>query len=803
MIYPFTHRRVLGRASSYRALGLALAGYGALSATVPAQAQSVTPQSAPTVGTTTTTSDNGFTPPTNLDLGAVLSAGTGDAAALATTPGTAPYNAPSLTPLNSVQPTSVVSKNTIAKQMTSMQSFGDVARLTPSVNVIDPNGPGLNETKGPTIRGFTNGQYNVTYDGIPISDTNSFTQHSTSFFTNDEIGQLIVDRGPGTAETIGNATFGGTISIRTIDPAPTTTLTPYGSYGSYDTGVEGLRVDTGAIQAANGTQAVFNAEHMGSNGALTNTTQERSNFFGKVVVPVGNSTTVTFLADYDRVYQNPAWGATLAQMASLGRDYDYSNDPTSQNYWRYNNDHITTDMEYVDVASHLAGGWEYDGKIYTYAYYHHDLNGDGVNGQGLPGQYTNAQLIKLKGVPNQVELSPGGPIIAGVPGQTFMMSYRSVGTIQRLQKDFAWGDIKVGSWFDHQVNTRFLSEADLSDGNAPDYAPTDSNGGYTSKLAAPNNGYGVLDHLQHDQLYTFQPYLQIDYEPIQNLTLTAGAKYAFFRRQLNAQSQQGTEQAIGYSHDWGKYLPSFEAKYNFSPNLSSYAQVAEGLLAPNLSTFYVTNPDKSAYSPEQTWNYQTGFAYQSQHLALGGDLYLVHFTNFIASSGTGANQIYYNAGGAVYKGIEGEATYTFDNGISFFANGGLNKANMTGTNKYIIQAPQFTSNFGMIYAKNGIYASIMDQVTGGEYGNVPTTSTNKRVPGEWYDPYNIVNLSGGYTFNYLKMHLRQATVKLNLDNVTDQKQIIFDNGTNALKQGLYYTLPGVSAFVSVSMPISF
>ena len=81
MIYPFTHRRVLGRASSYRALGLALAGYGALSATVPAQAQSVTPQSAPTVGTTTTTSDNGFTPPTNLDLGAVLSTGTGDAAA--------------------------------------------------------------------------------------------------------------------------------------------------------------------------------------------------------------------------------------------------------------------------------------------------------------------------------------------------------------------------------------------------------------------------------------------------------------------------------------------------------------------------------------------------------------------------------------------------------------------------------------------------------------------------------------------------------------------------------------------------
>jgi iron complex outermembrane receptor protein len=730
------------------------------------------------------------------------------------TPGAAPYEAPSVAPLNSIQPTSLVNRNTIQNQLTSAESYADVARLTPSVNNIDPNGPGLMESNGPTIRGFQDGQYNVTFDGIPIGDSNDFTHHTTSFFTNDEIGQVIIDRGPGTAETVGDATFGGTISIRTIDPAAQTTLTPYGSYGSYNTGVEGIRVDSGAIQAANGSSAVFNYEHIGSDGALSYATQERSNFFGKIVVPVSDNTTVTFLADYNRLYQNPSIGATTQEMDYYGYNFAYTDDPTQQNYYRYNNDHITTDMEYVDVRSHLNGGWEYDGKLYTYAYYHEDLNGDDVNDQGLPGEYNSAQLIAAGAVPNQVELTPGGPITSGVPGQVFKNTYRSVGTIQRVQKDFDWGDVKLGVWFDHQVNTRFVQNVDLSDGNAINYDTDDSNGGKgttdggAAQAAGYDNGYGSIERLQHNQLYTFQPYAQIDYVPIQNLTLTGGVKYAFFRRALNAQVQQKTGLPTGYSHDWGKFLPSFEAKYNFTPNLSSYAQFAQGFLAPNLNTFYSTHINTNADAPEETNNYQTGLDYQDQHVALGADVYLIHFINYIASKPDpaepgSANDIFYNAGGAIYKGIEGEASYTFDSGFTFFANGGFNKANYTATNDYVDEAPQYTGNAGIIYDKNGVYFSAVDQLTGGEYGNAPALGTNPREPGQWYNPYNIVNLAIGYTFNAMNPHVKQMSIKLNVDNLTDQQQIFFDNGTNAMGQALYYTLTGTAAFVTFSVPLTF
>ncbi len=775
-----TIRRVLAHACSPLALALSLAA-------TPALAQSANA-------------------PVNLDLGAVLSTGTGNAASLVNTPGTAPYEAPSLTPLNASQPTSVVNKNTIQNQFIPTQSYVDVATLTPSVSAISPNGPGLQEANGPVIRGFQDGQFNVTYDGIPLGDSNDFTHHSTSFFTSNEIGQVIVDRGPGTAETVGDATFGGTVSIRTINPAGTRTLTPYATYGSYDTSDVGARVDTGAIQSANGTTAVFNAEHQQTNGALQNATQERSNFFGKVVIPVNSGTTVTLLSDYNRLYQNPAIGATLSQMTDFGSNFAYSSDPNQQNYFRYNNDHITTDMEYIDIQSNFGDGWLYDGKIYTYAYYHGDLNGDDVNdtlGNGITQNSGVTPATYGPGVPNLVQYTPNGPEVPGVPGQLFTNSYRSVGTIQRLEKDFSFGDIKAGVWLDHQVNTRAVAEVILNSGNANNYAASDSNGG------------NLVDRLQHNQLYTFQPYGQFDWKPIDGLTVTAGLKYAFFKRALNAQYNQGTGVAQGYEHNYTKLLPSFEVKYSINPNLSVYGQAAEGFLAPNLNTYYTKALGTYALKPQSTLNFQGGAAYQDEHLALGGDLYYIHFQNFINSykDKTTGNKVFYNAGGVIYRGVEGEATYTFDSGFSLFANAGYNQAYQTSTNIRITNTPQFTTNAGIIYDKDGIYASAIDQWTGGEYsGNTGVNVVNGaaegsgasgKSPGGWYDPYNVVNLAAGYTFNHLNPNLTQVKLKLNLDNITNQKQIIFDNGTNSGGDLLYWVLPGTSAFVTLSVPVNF
>ena len=748
--------------------------------------------------------------PINLDLGSVLAAGTNNPSNLINTPGTAPYQSPSKAPLHSTQPTSVVDKHTVDNLLTGTASYADIARLTPSVSNIDPNGPGLSETSGTHIRGFQDGQYNVTFDGIPFGDSNDFTHHSTSFFANSMLGQTIVDRGPGGADTVGDATFGGTISLRTINPSPQRKLTINSSYGSYDTTDNSIRVDTGAIPSLNGASGVFMAEHMQSNGALTHATQQRTNFFGKVVIPLSSRTTLTLMSDYNQLYQNQPIGATLSEMSALGWNYAYSSDPNSQAYWRYNNDHITTDMEYADVQSALGDGFLYDGKIYTYGYYHHGMNGDDPNDTTANGV---TQAVASGAIPNEVVLTPGGAPVAGIPGQTMMMDYRSVGTIQRLQKDFAWGDIKTGFWFDHQINTRQQAEVALSNGNVPNYDPNDANGG---QITSTNN-YGAIDRLQNNQLYTFQPYGATDWRVTNKLTLTGGLKWAYFRRAINAPVNQKTEVQTGYTKNYQKLLPSFEARYEINPNLTTYFQAAEGFLAPNLNTFFTTALNSESVQPESTINFQTGFAYQDNHWAVGGDIYNIHFQNYIDNAKVKINNstqtIYYNAGGVIYRGIEGELAYTFNNGVTLFGNAGYNQAFKTSTNLKITNAPQGTANLGVIYDHNGIYAAVLDQWTGGEYsGNTGVNIANGQAegspasgtsPGGWYNPYNVVNLTLAYTFNHDNPHKDPIKVKLNLNNITNQKQIIFDNGTNGAGDLLYYRLTGFAAFASVSVPIGY
>ncbi len=775
-------RRALGLSCSVRMLGL-LAG--------------LTPGVvAPALAQTAPASNAAADAPVNLDLGSVLATGNAGGAApdYQDTPGAAPYEAPSVTPLNSTQPTSLVNQHTIQENFSGTQSYADYARLTPSVNVINPNGPGLAEAVGPSIRGLQDGQYNVTFDGIPIGDSNDFTHHTTSFFADNDIGQTIIDRGPGTAETVGDATFGGTISIRSKDPLPEMTLTPYGGYGSYNTSQEGLEFDTGSVDKLNGATAFFDGEHLQSDGALTYSHQERTNFMSKAIAPLSANTTLTLLADYEKLYQNPPLGATIPQMQAFGSsNYGYNDDPNSQGYYKYTNDHITTDMEYADLTSNLGNGLLYDGKLYTYGYYHRDLNTiDPFD--TLPGGQSSS------GTADQVQLTVNGTPINGVPGETFSNSYRSFGTIQRLEKDFGFGDIKIGAWFDRQSNTRFVTEVSLTNNNAPNYDTSTSGVG----AVTPDNSNGLISRLQHNQLYTFQPYAQFDYKPVANLTLTAGVKYAFFRRQLDAIVNQKTGLSQGYEHNYDRLLPSLEAKYAISPYLSVYAQAAEGFLAPNLNVYYTNNLTSQSVKPQSTLNFQAGTAYQDQHLALGADAYDIHFQNFIQSVGKSPNSFFENLGGVFYRGIEGEATYSLDSGLSLFGNGGYNQAYQTAGHVYVQEAPQFTTNAGLIYDHQGVYGSLIDEWTGGEYsGNTSVSPAAGKSPGGWYNPYNVVNVSAGYTFDHALPHLSQLSLKLNVDNITNQKQFIFDLGSDANGNPLYVKLTGVSAFFTASVPLTF
>jgi iron complex outermembrane receptor protein len=665
----------------------------------------------------------------------------------------APYQAPSKTPLEATQPTSVVSQHYIQNNIPLSSNYDDVIKNTPSVWSVSPNGPGLMENQGLYIRGFQDGEYNVTFDGIPWGDSNDFTHHSTSYFMANDLGQASVDRGPGSAATIGDATFGGTVALKSKDPLNTLTLDPYGSYGSYNTSLAGGEVDSGVVSKTGGTKLFLDAEHLNSDGALSDTGLRRTNLFMKAQQPIGQNTLLTVVAMYNRVHQNvPNAGATYA----LGNTYGLNENPGSQGYYKYNYDKIRTDFEYIGTQTDFGDGWSLNNKLYTFGYYHHGFNGIDTSGNTANGTDPNGVVFAN---PNDV------------PGNFMKMDYRSYGDIARLQKTLSFGALKAGMWYDRQTNSRFEEGADMTTGQA------------TS-----------VDRLMHDSLDTFQPYAEVDWKALPKLTVQAGAKYAYFKRTLNALVNDHTGTPLYTSRAYMKVLPSFSLHYKIQPHWTAYAQAAEGFLAPLLQSYqanYLAGP--GSMKPEQSWNYQVGSSYQSHRIAVSGDAYYINFMNFIDHYNSGPNKIYYNAGSMSFKGLEADVTYYLGYGLSAYANGGYNLAQVRSTGSTRANTPKETASIGLIYNKNGIYGSIINKYVGARWASADEQ--------DGLDPYNETDLALGYTVPKSVTTFAPIKAKLKLNNLFNYTGAVQLVGATGNGQNGYWFNPGRSVFFSLSAPM--
>jgi iron complex outermembrane receptor protein len=125
--------------------------------------------------------------------------------------------------------------------------FTDVVLMAPGTFSVNPNGVGLGDAKV-YFRGFSDGLFTMTYDGIPFEDTNSPTHHSWAFFPGPWIGATNFDRSPGTASTIGPTNFGGSIGLLSRDVPSGMDFRGTVSYGSFNIKLLQLDVDSGLLE---------------------------------------------------------------------------------------------------------------------------------------------------------------------------------------------------------------------------------------------------------------------------------------------------------------------------------------------------------------------------------------------------------------------------------------------------------------------------------------------------------------------------------------------------------------------------
>lgn len=293
--------------------------------------------------------------------------------------------APVTASLQARQPQAIVSRSLIEDSLPATADFNQIVLITPTVsNYGGNNGIGLSESKA-QIRGFKDGEYNITYDGVPFGDTNDPTHHSTTFFPSNTIETLIVDRGPGNASQLGQATFGGNINLFSRAARDEFGGQLKASYGSFDTYLVRGLLDSGAIKGLGGTKFVLTGQYVNTNGALSWEKYRNYNLYGKAVIPLSPDVTLTVLGTYNnnRFNQPDNDGSTLSQESLYGRYFSLNNDPKTPQYYGFNHTTKVTDFEIVKLEAQLAPGSTFENSAYTYYYDNETLSANDVTGGTL------------------------------------------------------------------------------------------------------------------------------------------------------------------------------------------------------------------------------------------------------------------------------------------------------------------------------------------------------------------------------------------------------------------------------------
>ena len=590
-------------------------------------------------------------------------------------------------------PQSIVNEQAIREIASPVGDWGTIANLTPSFVSSAPNGPGFDAAKGQSLRGFIDGQFNVTMDGIPFADPDNFGHHSTSYFPVQMLDHVIIDRSPGAAPDLGYASFGGSVNLFSESIPEEARARAYVSYGSFNTSLIGATVNTPTPPAPGGTGLLATIEYSHSDGAMSFSPGNKKDILLKSVSLVGN-VRVTALYTYDRYsFYNPG-SITTADLASYGSSYGFDNNAGSANYYGYSATERSSDFGYVKLETMFASTWGVEDRAYTYSYDN--------TGLSLSGDQSSSPIgTAFPG------LSP-----TDIAGRTTAEDYRTVGNDLRINHSDPYGILLLGLWAEHSWQNESRLGLDLTTG-----MPYDVN--------KQNHSPVYFDFDAH--LNTLQPYAEYAWQSTPDLRVRFGVRYRDVTRDFDASVVQnfisGSPGQV--SKTVHSTLPSIDATYRLTEDSNIYGQVSKGSLVPSQAFFYTANPTLGNQAdPETSTAVQFGLVRQSATVGVGVDLYNISFDNYVSTIVQNGEQLFVNSGNVRYRGIETEGHVILGAGVTAVANASLLYAtflqsHMTSSIQMagdtIPFAPSYTGVLGLVYDQGPWGASLLSKFVGTEY----------------------------------------------------------------------------------------
>ncbi|GGG90572.1 TonB-dependent receptor [Silvibacterium dinghuense] len=698
--------------------------------------------------------------------------------------------------LDTEAPKSEIGSKFIREFTPPTSDYTEIIQIAPGTFSYNSNGIGLGQ--GTTyFRGFPDGDYDITWDGIPFDDTNTPTHHSWAFFPGLWIGSVDFDRSPGTASTIGPSTFGGSINLQSPEVSQEQNVQGQVSYGSFNTLLLDGKYATGMLGPKKNIGLNLDIHRMTSDGFETYNDQERDAGDIKVQWNASDKTTVTGYSGVVRLYANTPNNPPLrAQIENYGWNYLLQkNDPTSGFYQPYNTYRVPTDFEYVGIHSFLGRGWLIDAKPYTYSYnnaqYYANDNPNDTTGLAT-GKDSSTGFINETTCSTQKKKKSYYYLPCAVDKLNSYRKYGETATASQISK---YGVFRTGLWYEWATTNRYQFP---------------SNPLTHEDQTLPNF---------HENFWTnsYNPFIEYEWHPTKRLTLTGGDKEAYYTMNLKQYADDG--KIVGdlngaayttSSGGFGSNLPSAEGNYRILNNWSAYAQFGKGAQIPPSSTFDVAGGGQEVSTlpkPTETTTYQAGTVLKANRFTLDADVFRVKFqnnyvSNAVANPNDSAYDLneYYLGPDSVTKGFEAETNVALGYGFHAYANGTVNKATYTGkgvpSGLNVADTPGYTQSLAVTYQDHGFDLGIIEKRVGAHYND------NGTYHNQVYDaPFNNVNLFLNYTIRKHSI-FDESKIGFSINNLFNSEDILdvaASNSAVAVNGSSYIATTAISPLDQLSL----
>lgn len=233
------------------------------------------------------------------------------------------------------------------KKVNFGQDIPYLLSMTPSTLTTSDAGAGIGYTTL-RVRGTDGTRINITVNGIPMNDAEShnlFWVNMPDF--SSSVKDMQVQRGAGTS-TNGAGAFGASVNMQTEGPY----MKPYaefnGSYGSFNTHKETVKVGTGLLN----NHWTFDARlsNIGTDGYIDRASVDLNSYYLQGGYFAEN-TSVKLIAFAGKEKTYHAWGyATKDQMEKFGRRYN----PCGEMYTDANGKNIITTTKQIIICKELS-----------------------------------------------------------------------------------------------------------------------------------------------------------------------------------------------------------------------------------------------------------------------------------------------------------------------------------------------------------------------------------------------------------------------------------------------------------------